>query len=931
MPEPVLPPPPPKRPAGPVRVLVLSGRNNHDWRSTTPELVKLYEESPRFEVELTDDPATFTAGKLEGFDVIVSNWSAFPDVKGRQWGLAAEKAFIEFVRSGKGFALFHAASATLNTWPEYQELAGATWGKGTGHGPAHAFKVSPGRDHPVTRGMPDFWIRDELWHRMPLQPGAEVVCRAFSAKDKRGSGTMEPAALTTRLGRGRGFNLVLGHDARTMRQAPWRTLMLRGTEWAATGEVTVPVPDDWPTVRLAADPEGIDVDKALGAIRGYASGGSRKPLVAVEELVQYAAASSAFAKTFVPKLAGLLESDASVDCKRFVCGQLSLVGGADEVPVLARLLTNGGSEEARKLRTVARGALERMACGEAAAALRAALGNTEGAVLAGVVNSLGERRDAKSGGAIASLLTSHNTADDALVAGAAVEALGKIGGAEALKALDAAEAKLPAGVRPAVAGALLRCAEGLLAAGATPDAARVFERLSAPGQPKHVRIAAFPGYVACRPPAEAPKLLIAALSGDDRDLRLAVLRCIRETGGAEFTLTLAKALPRFPAEVRAGVIDVLAERGDTAAAPAVTKEAEGQDELARRSALRALGAIGDSSVAGALADLAGRLRGADQRLARSALARLRGGDVDAVMARLLGRAPPEARAELATALGTRKARAAAPALLGAAGHDDAKVRRAALRALGDVGDASTMPRLVKILSAAKTDADRREVAAAVAAICRRASGPGGAGGAARPILDALGRARGPAKAPLVAILGRLGGAEALVAVRGALKDTDAATRDAAVRALADWPTPEPLEDLSKIARSSTGAVHRALALRGFARLAPMAKDRSPAELARLFADAMKLASNADERKVLLGGLGKVPSPEAMRLAAGFLEDAAVVDEAGLAAAEIASGIWASHRDEVRDTLKKVLAKSSAPAVRRRAGEVMLRFSKPQNL
>jgi HEAT repeat protein/type 1 glutamine amidotransferase len=923
-PEPV-PPPPPKRPAGPVRVLVLSGRNNHDWRSTTPELVKLFEDSPRFEVELTDDPASLTAARLERVDVLVSNWSAFPDVNGRQWGPAAEEAFLDFVRSGRGFALFHAASATLSNWAEYQELVGATWGKATGHGPAHAFKVSTGGgSHAITRGMPDFWIRDELWHRMPLRPGAEVVCRAFSAKEKRGTGAMEPVVLTTRMGAGRGFNLVLGHDVKTMRQAPWRTLMLRGAEWAATGEVTVAVPKDWPTVRLAVDAGNVDVDAALAAIKGHTRGSTRKPLVAVEELVQYAAASRAFHETFVPKLTGLLGLDASVDCKRFVCGQLSLVGRAEAVPILARLLNGGGSDDARKLATAARCALERMSCDEALAALRAALADTEGAVLAGVVNSLGERRDAASAAAIAGLLGS----DDDAVAGAAVDALGKIGGTEALKTLAAAEAKLPEAVRPTVAGALLRCADGLLAGGGAPDAARVYERLSAPGQPKHIRVAAFPGWVACRPPAEVPKLLVGALSGDDRDLRLAALRCIRETGGAEFTKTLAEALPGMQPEARAGVLDILAERGDPAAAPAVVKQARGDDALVRRSALRALGGIGGSSVAGTLAELAGNLSGVDQRLARNALVRLRGDDVDAVMARLLGTASPAARAELATALGTRKARGATNALLGAAGHADSKVRRAALRALGDVGDASTLPRLVKALSAAKTDADRREMATAITAICRRASGTGDA---ARPILDALGRGRGPAKAPLVAVLGRIGGPEALEAVRGALDDTDAATLDAAVRALADWPTPEPLADLVGVARSSKTPAHRVLALRGFARLAPLAEGREPAELVRLFAEAMKIASSADERKALLAGLGNVPAIEAMRLAAGFLGDAALVDEAGLATAGAASSIVASHPDEVRAAMTKVLARSSAPAVRKRVGEVMFRLSRPSNL
>jgi len=37
-----------------------------------------------------------------------------------------------------------------------------------------------------------------------------------------------------------------GHDVRAMGGVAFQTLMLRGTEWAATGRVTVPLPADWP-------------------------------------------------------------------------------------------------------------------------------------------------------------------------------------------------------------------------------------------------------------------------------------------------------------------------------------------------------------------------------------------------------------------------------------------------------------------------------------------------------------------------------------------------------------------------------------------------------------------------------------------------------------------------------------------------------------
>ncbi|MBL7190042.1 MAG: PmoA family protein, partial [Phycisphaerae bacterium] len=234
------------RGAEPLRVLILSGRNNHDWRKTTPVLQEMYNESRRFVVDVTKDPTTCTADVLAKYDVVVSNWCAWPEVNGRQWGPEVEKAFVDFVRSGKGFALFHAASATFHNWPEYQQMVGATWKLGTtGHGPMHTFKVTvKDKTHPITAGMPDFDLRDELWHRMGVQPNIHVLCEAFSSKEKGGSGLLEPVAICTQFGKGRCFYNELGHDATVMQNDMWKALMLRGTEWAATGKVTIPVPSE---------------------------------------------------------------------------------------------------------------------------------------------------------------------------------------------------------------------------------------------------------------------------------------------------------------------------------------------------------------------------------------------------------------------------------------------------------------------------------------------------------------------------------------------------------------------------------------------------------------------------------------------------------------------------------------------------------------
>ena len=68
----------------PLRVLILTGKHNHEWEKTTPALKEIYEKSGRFAVDVTTDPSTCNAGTFARYDVVVSNWCAWPDVNGRQ-------------------------------------------------------------------------------------------------------------------------------------------------------------------------------------------------------------------------------------------------------------------------------------------------------------------------------------------------------------------------------------------------------------------------------------------------------------------------------------------------------------------------------------------------------------------------------------------------------------------------------------------------------------------------------------------------------------------------------------------------------------------------------------------------------------------------------------------------------------------------------
>jgi len=248
----------------PIHALVITGENNHDWRWTSPEIAGSLSETGRFVVTVSAEPAKVLAeaparharGEL---DLIVL------DYNGPRWGEAAEQGFLQAVREGTGVTVIHAANNAFPGWAEYEKLVGLLWRDGTGHGAYHPFDVAVvDRSHPITDGMADLKLHpDELYHRLVLGKGAEfrVLLSAFSEPKTGGTGRHEPMATASTYGKGRVFHTPLGHvwSNTPASHATWfdpqlRRLVARGSEWAATGAVTLaPQPLNWLSAEERAD------------------------------------------------------------------------------------------------------------------------------------------------------------------------------------------------------------------------------------------------------------------------------------------------------------------------------------------------------------------------------------------------------------------------------------------------------------------------------------------------------------------------------------------------------------------------------------------------------------------------------------------------------------------------------------------------------
>lgn len=238
------------------RVLILSGANNHDWKQTTPAIRTALEETGRFEVNVEENVIAMKPESFAPYAVVLGNFNTFgqdaPATK--EWPAETRQAFLAHMAKGHGLVIVHAGSSVFYDWPEFHNLACGTWKDGTNHGQIHVSQVTfTDPESPITKGLKPFWIRDEFWQNILVAPGAKPLASVTPDPAFQGSGKPENILFTTEIGGARGFAIFLGHDTVTMKNTAWKTLLQRGTEWAATGKVTIAPATDWPSTQQDAE------------------------------------------------------------------------------------------------------------------------------------------------------------------------------------------------------------------------------------------------------------------------------------------------------------------------------------------------------------------------------------------------------------------------------------------------------------------------------------------------------------------------------------------------------------------------------------------------------------------------------------------------------------------------------------------------------
>ena len=571
------------------------------------------------------------------------------------------------------------------------------------------------------------------------------------------------------------------------------------------------------------------------------------------------------------------------EAKWFCCRMLQRVGTEKCVPTLAALLAD------EEMSHFARLALQRMTDSEKAGeALRNALGKATDNLKPGIIGSIAERRDRKAVRQISKLTAS----EDLVVAGAALQALGKIGGKRAKKAIEGA--KVAADLKAAKLDALLVYAEG------AADA-ETFKYIYVKVQNDTHRAAALRGLLVADEEQGVP-IVLELLKGDDSYLRGTALRLVAISPSEKLTKAVASELSEYGVDKKAEIVSLLGERGDRAALDSVGKCLRSDDRGLREAAIVAVGLLGDADC---VKPLLKQACDADyNQKAIESIAAMTGRGVNGALTDALKDGGVKAPA--IQAIARRNVFSALPEVKKLTGDPNAGVRKAAWEGLGDLASEDDLEPLMRLMIAIQDDGEKKIARTAMKDTCSRAPDK-------NACMDVVGSYYGKsdesAKLFILEVAALAGGPKALDLTRKALKSGEKTLYDKAVRTLSSWPTDAAAPDLLDLAENAPDQITRLLSLKGYIQVAAKSGDNRK-KVERLKA-AKNLVTRVDEKRLLIKALKDTKRPEALKILTGYLDDAQVKAEAQRAAVDMAKNLSKNNPEEVAAAMKIILKDAEA--------------------
>ncbi|MFZ1787518.1 MAG: ThuA domain-containing protein [Saprospiraceae bacterium] len=269
-------------PSDRINVLIIDGFSNHDWKQTSLLVKTILEKSNLFNVAISTTPAEpgdehwkNWQPKFKDYDVVIQNTNNI-DNKNIRWPREIEKKLEQYVQAGGGLYILHSANNAFAHWEAYNLMLGLGWrskdegialqvkdngeiieipvneGKSTYHGPRNDENIYILNNHPIHKNFPPVWKTPDMeLYKFARGPAKNLTVLSY-AIDKE-TNINWPVEWVVSYGKGRVYNSSMGHLWKgdtypiSYKCVGFQTILIRATEWLATGKSSYKIPTNFPT------------------------------------------------------------------------------------------------------------------------------------------------------------------------------------------------------------------------------------------------------------------------------------------------------------------------------------------------------------------------------------------------------------------------------------------------------------------------------------------------------------------------------------------------------------------------------------------------------------------------------------------------------------------------------------------------------------
>ncbi len=220
-------------PAAKIKVLVVTGGHGFEQEP----FFKIFQDNPEItftHAEHAQANATvYERGDLSSYDVVVL-YDMAKNITEEQ-----KAKFLSLFDQGAGLVVLHHALVSYPDWPEYEKIIGGRYPEPDPNKPGTVTEkagyqhdvevpvVIVAKDHPITAGLKDFTIHDEIYWGYRVQPDVTPLITTTHAKSGK------PLGWCRTQGKSRVVYLQLGHGPEAFNNENYRKLVAQSIHWTA--------------------------------------------------------------------------------------------------------------------------------------------------------------------------------------------------------------------------------------------------------------------------------------------------------------------------------------------------------------------------------------------------------------------------------------------------------------------------------------------------------------------------------------------------------------------------------------------------------------------------------------------------------------------------------------------------------------------------